>query len=83
MHTDQASKEKSNGRANYLAGRDVPGGCMYLSTCDVLDLDLDAVRRTYPDDGSDRYYAQRWGLVRNLARLQDATRDLAQDRGTS
>ena len=39
--------------------------------------------RTSPIDGAVTYYAQRWGLVRNLPTLDDARRFLAQIGGAA
>lgn len=41
------------------------------------------LHRTNHDDGPVSYYAQRWGLVRNLASLEDARRFLAQIGGAA
>ena len=41
------------------------------------------LHRTSPTDGAVTYYAQRWGLVRNLHTLDDARRFLAQIGGVA
>lgn len=41
------------------------------------------LHRTSPTDGAVTYYAQRWGLVRNLPDLEAAGRFLAQIGGRS
>ena len=72
----------SNGLHTDTTGADFPTtdaqGKEFATLAAGFALTGHALHRTYPNDGTVTYWAERWGLVRYLPTLDDARRFLAQ-----
>ncbi len=87
MHTDTNPKKMPTGSVNYPAGHSDthivtdpgdPDNKVFATLRAQFALRGHALHRTSSVDGAATYYAERWGLVRDLPTLEDAQQFLTQ-----